>query len=348
MSDREKDFLRLRETLLGGKSDRVPIMEIAVDQGIMERLVGREFFNLDDKRKRLEGIVEFWDRAGYDSVTYFFAGYGFPQKDAVGTDVDSHKIVWASEQRGIIATEEDLEGYPWPLPEDNDYEQLDILSELMPSGMKLITGTNGVYEVTQNLVDNFFVALVENPEFVARVFARVGEIKCLVWERLVKHDAVGAMVLGDDLGYTGGLMVSPEILRKFVFPWNRRMGQLCREYDKPMILHSDGKLYEILDDIIDCGINALHPIEPKAMDIREVRGKTGGRLALLGHIDVDILARGTTEEVEELTLSVLKRAAPEGGYVAGSSNTVPFYVKYENFLKMNETVRKYGTYPFRL
>jgi hypothetical protein len=81
------------------------------------------------------------------------------------------------------------------------------------------------------------------------------------------------------------------------------------------------------------------------MDIREVREKTRGKLALLGHIDLDTLCRGSREEVEQLTLEVLKKAAWDGGYVAGSSNTIPFYVKYENFLTMNATVKKYGRYP---
>ena len=66
----------------------------------------------------------------------------------------------------------------------------------------------------------------------------------------------------------------------------------------PFIFHSDGKVWEVIPDLIALGVNALHPIEPKAMDINEVKARFGGKLALIGNIDMDILARGTPAAVK--------------------------------------------------
>ena len=62
-------------------------------------------------------------------------------------------------------------------------------------------------------------------------------------------------------------------------------------------MHTDGKVDQIIPDLIACGLDALHPIEPKAMDIVAVKRKYGDRLALLGNIDVDLLTRGSPEEI---------------------------------------------------
>ena len=79
------------------------------------------------------------------------------------------------------------------------------------------------------------------------------------------------------LAYTSGLMVGPDTLRQHLFPWVRKMGDLCRARDIPFLYHSDGVLWPLLDDLIGCGVTALHPIEPKAMDIAEVKRRAGGR-----------------------------------------------------------------------
>jgi uroporphyrinogen decarboxylase len=52
-----------------------------------------------------------------------------------------------------------------------------------------------------------------------------------------------------------------------------------------------------MDRILDCGVNALHPIEPKSMDIKEVKERYGNKLCLMGNVDVDLLSRGTPEEI---------------------------------------------------
>jgi uroporphyrinogen decarboxylase len=138
-------------------------------------------------------------------------------------------------------------------------------------------------------------------------------------------------------------MVSPPVLRRFFFPWLRKIGQLARRSRKPLIYHSDGVLDEVLEEIIDCGVDAIHPIEPKAMDLSVVKHRYGDRLCLIGHVDVDLLARGSVEEVRSRVKHNIEVAAYNGGYCVGSGNSIPDYVPFENYVAMLEAAREYGS-----
>src|SRR4030043_204773 len=75
-------------------------------------------------------------------------------------------------------------------------------------------------------------------------------------------------------------------LEKNVFSWYKKFADILTPRDIPLIFHSDGNLFGVLDVIMDCGIRALHPIEPDAMKIMNVKKRVGNRLCLIGHIDV--------------------------------------------------------------
>ena len=139
--------------------------------------------------------------------------------------------------------------------------------------MGLISGVGGIFTRTWNLLgyENFCMALYDNPEIVEAIFKRVGEIQCEVLRRVVKMDRVFAIWYGDDLGYTEGLLASPEVLRKHLFPWMEELAHIAHQAGMPFILHSDGKTEDVIPDLIALGLNALQPIEPKAMDIREIK-----------------------------------------------------------------------------
>jgi len=103
---------------------------------------------------------------------------------------------------------------------------------------------------------------------------------------------------------------------------------------------------EVIDDLIACGVNALHPIEPKAMDIYKLKKIYGKKLCLMGNIDVgETLTRGNPETVDEEVKQKISRLAPGGGYCIGSSNSIPDYVPLENYIALLEASFNYGHYP---
>jgi len=123
----------------------------------------------------------------------------------------------------------------------------------------------------------------------------------------------------------------------------KQIGDLAKSADVPYLYHTDGNLWTVFDDFAEIGINAIHPLEPNSMDAVEVKEKEGHRFCLVGNIDVDLLSRGTEAEVRALVRDRIEKLGYNGGYCVGSSNTIPPYVKVENYKAMiEETLRGYA------
>ncbi|HNT35214.1 MAG TPA: uroporphyrinogen decarboxylase family protein, partial [bacterium] len=253
--------------------------------------------------------------------------------------------------QGIITTWEDFERYQWPKPEDVNYRSFEAISSVLPDEMKVIGQYGDIFtQVWMTMgFEAFSFAQIEQPDLIEALFEKFGELIVGLFETMAEFDCVGALWYSDDIAYTEGLMVSPVFLRTYLFPFMSRIGAVCRERDIPFLYHSDGVLYEVLNDLEQCGVNALQPVEPKAMDIVELKKKVAGRFCLIGNVELDaFLCRGTPETVEQEVKRLIREVAPGGGYCLGSSNTVPRFVKKENYRAMIEAGRKYGRYPINV
>ena len=360
------DFNNLRKALLcQGEPDRVPPFELSVDEDIKRKFLGRPTGSL-------EAEAEFFMKAGYDFVPLTIGirqttrgeTSGLMGERPVQTSLlkpaqarynpfqeDVKTRMWAEEGKGIIQDEASFENYDWPDPDSYNYDTVEHLGKLLPEQAKVIVNVGAVFTASWMFMgmESFCIAIAEGSELVPRLIRKIGEIQTRVVENLLQFDCVGAICMPDDLGYTTGLIVNPQVLREFVFPWNKRIGESVRAKGLPYIYHSDGKVYDVIDDLIECGFDALHPCERASTDIDELKRKYGGRLCLCGNIDLDTtLTLGTPEEVEEEVKTRIRTVAPGGGYCCGSSNSVPEYVPFENYIAMIESVAKYGGYPIRV
>jgi uroporphyrinogen decarboxylase len=212
--------------------------------------------------------------------------------------------------------------------------------------MKGIVLTGHVLEDPMGLFgyEGLSYALVDQPDLVDAVFERIGRLYELIYEYCVQHEAVGAMLISDDLGFRSGTMISPTDLRRLVFPWYKRYCDIVHQYDKPVILHSCGNLTEVIGDIVDCGIDAKHSYEDVIMPIEEVKKSVGDKMAILGGVDVDFLCRASEKEVRVRTREVLEACMPGGGYALGTGNSVTNYIPIANYLAMLDEGRKVGRY----
>jgi uroporphyrinogen-III decarboxylase len=147
---------------------------------------------------------------------------------------------------------------------------------------------------------------------------------------------------GDDIAFKTSTFVSPKVFRELLLPHYRRVAD---QIALPWIFHSDGNLLPIMDDLLELGMNGLHPIEPGAMDLRELKRRWGDRICLCGRISVDTLSRGTEAQVERLVQEAIRIAGQGGGYIAGSSNSITSYCLPQNVRAMHQAIQKYGHYP---
>jgi uroporphyrinogen decarboxylase len=336
---RQPNFERLRKTLYGGQADAVPLIELGIAPPIRDAIMGHPVRTLEEE-------IEFMRLHGYDFVKIqpvIRFDLGRTQASVSPGRADR---AWASEHGNMIETMEDFEKYPWPKSSDIDYSRLESARDKLPDGMMVIGQYGDIFTTAWELMgfENFSIAMYEEPELIDALFGKISSLIVGMYEVMAQMDWVGALWFSDDIAYSTGLMVSPDFLRAKFFPILGKISSYAKAANKPQLYHTDGLLYNVLDDIIGAGVNALHPIEPKAMRIAEVKEKAAGRLCLCGHIEVDTLCRGTTADIERLVRQASDDAAPGGGYCIGSSNSVPDYANVENYLTMIRTAAEYGKY----
>ncbi|RMF10026.1 MAG: nucleoside 2-deoxyribosyltransferase [Candidatus Neomarinimicrobiota bacterium] len=327
----------LLKTLRCEPAAYIPVAELGIAPQIKSLFLGKAIRTLADE-------IEFWTQAGYDyvkiqpEVKYQIGG----RLTALGDDSQRE---WATEEAGLITSWDAFESYPFPTPEDVSYRRLDAVRDVLPEGLGVVGQYGDIFTLTWELMglENFSFALFENPDLVRAINDRVGRTILSMFERFAQDEAVDILWYSDDIAFNTGLLMSPEVLEQVFFPWLDQIGALARAAGKPLIYHSDGVLFDVLDRLQAAGISALHPIEPKAMDIREVRRRASPGLALIGNVDVgDVLTRGTPTTVREQVRRNIEWMGGEPGYCLGSGNSIPEYVPLDNYRALLEAAFEFG------
>jgi len=331
------------------------LVEATVDYEIMSQFLGRTVTG-----ENLVAQVEFWSEAGYD---YIPLTVGMMQPGRVTEESEISKVIrdvmlkdtadqemdgaWSLERRAWIHTEEDFQAFPWREAARLDLSKFHQVQAYLPDGMKIIAMSGKIITLTWMLMgfENFCVSLKLKPEFVSRVVERVAQIQLDGLRAILGIPNVAAVWAVDDLAFGFGPIIQPQAFRDHMFPSYKEFGKICHENGLHLLFHTDGQIWDLIEDIISLRVDVLHPIDPTCMDIDEVKRKVGDRLCIAGNISNELLMMGTPDEVAELTKRRLKVLAPGGGYCLGSGNSVPHWAKVENYRAMVETALKYGRYP---
>lgn len=191
-------------------------------------------------------------------------------------------------------------------------------------------------------LQQFSYTLADNPRLIHQIHGLFSEWSATVIRYLNELDFDFYWVM-DDLAWNRAPFISPRTFREFLLP---HMREAAKEIKKPWVFHSDGNILPLLDDLLTLGMNAIHPIQPGAMDIQEIKKVYGDKICLIGNIDLNhTLTLGLPEEVEEEVRNRIYSVAPGGGYIISSAMTLTDYCKKENILSMSTAVKKYGKYP---
>lgn len=358
MQNAQPNFGRVITTLGHEEPDRVPLAEIAVDYTTMSRFLGQPVSDED-----VAAQVAFWTQAGYD---YTLLTVGMMRPGGITKDSQISKVIqsvtkgdteqgegedaWNIWKVPRILTEADFERFPWERLAQLDFSKFHEVQQYLPEGMKVIAASGKIFTSSWMLMgfENFAVNLKLNPQFVDRVIERVAQIQLDGLREVAALPNVAAVWAVDDIAFGSGLMLSLSTLRKHLFPWYEEFGRVCRERGLHFFFHTDGVVWDLLEDLIALGVDALHPIDPTCMDIEAVKRAVKGRLTLVGNISNELLEVGTPEQVAELTKQRLRTVAPGGGYCLGSGNSVPDWAKIENYRAMVETALRFGSYPIHI
>ncbi len=143
-----------------------------------------------------------------------------------------------------------------------------------------------------------------------------------------------------------GPFMSPAHFEEFFLPGFTTVVQECKRAGAYVIKHTDGDIRKIVDLFAATGVDALGPLEPvPAMPLEALKQHLGGRVALVGNVDVDLLCRGTADEVRAATRHLLRTVSPGGGHIMSSGNSIISAVNPANYQALVETTKAEGVYP---
>lgn len=160
---------------------------------------------------------------------------------------------------------------------------------------------------------------------------------------------IDAFIIADDWGGTTALLMSPKHLREFFIPPFRKIVQGMKSFGLPVIMHNDGRLHDVIGDLVDTGIDGFHPVERAAgMELGDIKSRFGKTLCPVGNINnKTTMVTGSVEDVEKEARECIWTAAPGGGYILATDHSLHDDIPIENIETYIGCAEKYGRYPIQ-
>ena len=219
-----------------------------------------------------------------------------------------------------------------------------------------MVASHGPYQTACDLrgTEEFMMDMATNPEFALALLERISETLVGLTQNYL--EACGPFLdmielPGDDYAGNSNLIMSPAMFRRFIRPCVLKMVETIKAYrpDLKIMLHSDGVIQRLIPDLIDMGIDVIHPLEPlPAMDLAEIKAQFGDQITFLGGIDISHAMPGAKQQVIDEVRLRIRQLAPGGGYILAPSNHLQADVPAENVVTLFETARRYGQYPLNI
>ncbi len=229
------------------------------------------------------------------------------------------------------------------------YENTDF--SLCGSFLKGGLGTNAIF--AGQTVCNWYCILSAEPEYANEILRATAE-KAIENSELYLQalgDYIDIMLLsGTDYGSQKAEMFNPDIFKELHRPnYKLITDYIHKNFDVKIAMHSCGSIYNIIEHIIDAGIDILNPLHVNTanMDPKKIKDEFGGRVVFWGGgVDTQtVLPYGTPEEVEAQANERMKIFAPSGGFIFTPVHNLQYGVPPKNVEAMINAVINDGNYP---
>ena len=341
--------------------DRVPLYDFLFQKPLFRELIGRtpHSYNARD-------AMDLTVAMGLDGVWIpygCFSGWS-PEKltdkvykDEWGTTFQQDDAAWPIDAPiGFpLKTHDDLRRYvpPDPMAEgrlDEITTAVAMNRELGEKALAVLGGVTGPLTITWFLIgyENLCIQLYDDPAFLHDLVEIAVDFAVKAIPRMARA-GVDAMIVSDDYGASAQGLLRPQQFKEIYKPGMKKIIDCIKAYHLPVFLHCCGRVYDYLDDLVEIGIEAYHPIQRTAgMDLARVKKQYGDRICLVGNIDSSrTLPFGTLEQIEAETREALRIAAPGFGYILASDHSLHDGIPVRNIQLMFEVARKYGIYSGR-
>ncbi len=300
------------------------ILEIATEQDMLLTSVGwaNSYYQKDDEYVDEWGIG--WKKSFYETPF----GKGAYTEIAVNP----------------LAVDGAIESYCPPDPHRSEiYEQAkSMVASYKDDYYTVGVAVTTIFETAWALrgLERLLMDLAINPQLAERIL----DIPYLYHLEVAKKLTclgVDMIWLGDDVGTQKGMLIAPDMWRHFLKPRMKNLVAKIKEINPAVKVayHCDGKIFDIIEDLIEIGIDVLNPVQPGCMDPAVVKEAYGDRLCFWGTVDEQhTLPFGSTVEVKNEIKNRLENVGKNGGLILGPTHHVQLDTPLENFYSMVEAV----------
>ena len=342
---------RIKKCIKFDKPDKIP-WQINYTTDIAEKLIK----NLGIKKQKYMVLGK--DIYAYNNLDDFFGNHiAYLRNRAVnsvkeirsGIVKDEWGIVWDRTIDRDIGTlvncvleDNNLDKLKVPDPDDPDrYAHIEPIIEVNENRYLLAKFSYSLFERAWALrrMENLMMDFIENPSFVHELFRKITDFNLKIMGNLGQFNLDG-IYFGDDWGSQRGLLISPNMWREFIKPYLKIMYKKAHDYGYDVFIHSCGDISEIINDLIEIGLNVFNPFQPEVMDIDTLMMQHSHKLAFYGGISIQkTLPFGKPEEVCGEIENRIGLAKKFGGLIISPSHDMPPDIPVKNILAMIERVK---------
>lgn len=292
--------------------------------------IPRQVWLLPWAEKKYPDFIEKLQRDYPDDIVSAPAVYKKPtpitgDKYRKGIYIDEWGCIFSNEQDGIIGIVKQPLIAEW---EDiNDFQPPLSLLELDREAVNGFCRTTDKYVLSGSIPRPFerfqFIRTMEQalmdlmlqPPEMSVLLDRLHSFYCKDIENWATTD-IDAIAFMDDWGTQNALIASPDVFRRFFKPMYKEYADIAHSYGKKIFMHSDGFILDIIQDLIDVGIDALNS-QVFCMGVEELGSRFRGKLTFWGEIDRQyILAQGSKAEVSLAVKRFYESLYHNGGVIA--------------------------------
>lgn len=340
----QPDYNHILDVLYNRKPARLPLYEHIIDIEFVSVALGKELGPQSRNPKDMEifysELTGFWKEMTYDAFAY---------EAGICEILPDHGAIKGG-RPGPIQTRSDFEKYPFDEVPRIFWEEytphLEAIRKVMPRGMKAYGGCGyGIFETSEDLVGYEYLCVLQytDPELFKDIFLKIGELYQTLWSEMIRRygDMFVFYRMGDDLGFKSNTLLETETIISHIIPQYKRLIELIHNNDKKFLLHSCGNIFNVMDELIEAGIDAKHSNEDQIAPFDKWIELYGNNIGLLGGIDVNTLCLNSYDEVYRKVLEDgLRFRTNARGWGLGSGNSIAYYVPLEGYMAMIDAAKE--------
>lgn len=354
----EPDIDRLIRAFRGQEIDRVPNLEILIEEKHVSRILGKfagsTLCSSGNPPKEISG--------DYRKLRPMYAEDYVEVCKVIGQDAIILENLWIAykkydkEENLVQVADRSIKNSKcFKELKRPGYEEIAEKIRYIREYKEAVKGTRiGVGVMFGALMQAFYEFIVGMDDFMLLCYEDITLVEemledaTLFWIEFVKaivKEKIDFIWPADDIAFKTGTFLPPDLMRKIWVPRMERILAPAVKSKIPIIFHSDGKIDELVPDLINIGVDCIHPLDPYGIDYKDYKKKFGNNITLAGNIDIEFpLSKGTPDDVKKDVKKHMDALKPGYGYIAGSSHSIVNYIPEKNFIALINAIHTYGLY----